>query len=172
MSTLPGKRRGPLLWLAGLSLRRIGMGLALLPVLYVVSFGPACWLTSRTRRDYSEGSLHPLVMSPGLTEIHGPLIARGPDSYGPLLYAARRSTLVGKALLWYGRLGADAETTPVFFDHEIQWAGPMTLIFGGKATAKARRSWPWIVASFVGVSLLGVLIGRRIIRHQSAKRAP
>ncbi len=46
----PKKRRGPLLWLAGRS-RRWWIVVAImlplsLPVLYVASFGPACWYTA------------------------------------------------------------------------------------------------------------------------------
>ena|SRR6516164_3779480 len=38
-----GMRRGPLLWLAARS-RRFWLCIGLLQVLYVLSFGPACWL--------------------------------------------------------------------------------------------------------------------------------
>src|SRR5436190_23317650 len=49
MDERPTKRRGPITWLAGRS-RRFWIGLAmLLPVLYVVSFGPACWWTVNHR---------------------------------------------------------------------------------------------------------------------------
>src|SRR5262245_30395897 len=40
------KRLGPLLWLAGRSVR-FWLVVALLPVLYAGSFGPACWLVDR-----------------------------------------------------------------------------------------------------------------------------
>src|SRR5262245_28459002 len=46
MDERPTKRRGPMTWLAGRS-RRFRIGLAMLPVLYVASFGPACWISSR-----------------------------------------------------------------------------------------------------------------------------
>jgi len=39
------KRRGPLTWLAGRS-RRFWITVAMMPVLYVASVGPACWLTA------------------------------------------------------------------------------------------------------------------------------
>jgi hypothetical protein len=50
MSDRPQKRRGPLLWLADRS-RRFWIGVALVSVLYVASFGPACWFLASHRRD-------------------------------------------------------------------------------------------------------------------------
>ena len=40
------KRRGPLTWLADRTWR-FWIGVALLPVLYVASFGPVAWMLSR-----------------------------------------------------------------------------------------------------------------------------
>jgi hypothetical protein len=46
MDERPNKSRGPLLWLAGRS-RRFWVGaMVMMPLLYVGSFGPACWLTA------------------------------------------------------------------------------------------------------------------------------
>lgn len=40
------RRRGPLYWLAGRS-RRFWILATTVPMLYVASFGPACWISSR-----------------------------------------------------------------------------------------------------------------------------
>lgn len=47
MSERRRKRRGPLLWLADRS-RRFWIIAAALPILYAASFGPACWIYSRS----------------------------------------------------------------------------------------------------------------------------
>jgi hypothetical protein len=47
MDERPTKRRGPLLWLAGRSWRFWVVVTLMLPVLYIASFGPAVWITSR-----------------------------------------------------------------------------------------------------------------------------
>jgi hypothetical protein len=46
MTAQPDKRRGPLLWLAARS-RRFWIVTVLVPLLYVASFGPACWMAER-----------------------------------------------------------------------------------------------------------------------------
>src|SRR5262245_19891274 len=56
------KRRGPLLWLAARTWR-FRVAVALMPVLYVASFGPACWLHSHEwiRRDSMRLGYAPLI---------------------------------------------------------------------------------------------------------------
>lgn len=46
MDKPPTKRRGPLLWLAGTK-RRGRVAIVAVSLLYIASFGPACWITSR-----------------------------------------------------------------------------------------------------------------------------
>jgi hypothetical protein len=50
MDDRPKKRRGPLLWLAAKSWR-FWIVVVLAPLLYVASFGPACWITSHAGID-------------------------------------------------------------------------------------------------------------------------
>jgi hypothetical protein len=81
------KWQGPLAWLAGRS-RRFWITAALLPVLYVASFGPACWISSRM----NSGNWI------GFTAL--------PTVYRPLLlgmYCDRRIVI---AVEWYAGLGA------------------------------------------------------------------
>jgi len=49
MGKRPTKRRGPLLWLAARSRRFWLIASIVLPVLYVASFGPVCWLYHHIR---------------------------------------------------------------------------------------------------------------------------
>ena len=61
-----------------------------LPVLYVASFGPACWVTSWTRQGYEAV----------------------PVVYRPIVWIWNHSPpAVGIALDWYARVGADPEWT-------------------------------------------------------------
>jgi len=48
MAEQPLNRGGPLYWLKRRSRRFWIIAIALLPLWYVVSFGPACWVSSRT----------------------------------------------------------------------------------------------------------------------------
>jgi hypothetical protein len=65
------RQQGPLLWLAGRSRRFwIVTLLLLLPALYVVSFGPACWLCNNR---YLDGEIAWLIYRP-ITW----LVVRGP----------------------------------------------------------------------------------------------
>src|SRR5262245_48081878 len=58
-----------------------------LPVLYVASFGPACWITS-----------HANVGAPPIPAVYRPLTwAMSPDSY----------TTINRVSTWYAKLGAD-----------------------------------------------------------------
>jgi hypothetical protein len=84
MSERPTKRRGPLLWLAGRS-RRFWIVGALLPVLYVASFGPACWISSRAK--YGNLTVLPAV-------------------YLPLLEVMWSDMRIFGAFHWYADLGA------------------------------------------------------------------
>ena len=74
MDERPKKRRGPLTWLAVL----VG-----LPMLYVASFGPVCWINSREHIDRETVNV----------------------AYRPLLWAASRSKAV-RPILWYAELAA------------------------------------------------------------------
>jgi len=78
------KRRGPLTWLADRTWR-FWVVMALLPALYVASYGPACWAYHRRRI--------PQSMEPALIAAYRPLdwlSANGPEPIGNMLirYAA------------------------------------------------------------------------------------
>jgi hypothetical protein len=87
MSERPKKWQGPLEWLAGRS-RRFWIALALLPVLYVASFGPACWISSRV--NYGSGINFTVL----------------PTVYRPLLQAMLSHRRIAIAVEGYARLGA------------------------------------------------------------------
>ena len=69
-----------------------------LPVLYLASFGPACWLNER-------GVLGAAAVS---------------AIYSPVLATAENGRLP-KALDWYARLGATPDDFPFVFDKTITW---------------------------------------------------
>jgi len=86
----PTKRGGPLYWLKRRS-RRFWIIAALVPVLYVASFGPACWISSR--------------MNAGASLL--------PITYLPLVYRSflgmdgiNDESAVDRALIWYAEIGA------------------------------------------------------------------
>lgn len=92
MDKPPTKRRGPLLWLANRS-RRVWIVAALIgvPVLYLASFGPACWLVRRrTVRVQDFFTFYEPLLEiaefdgyPALgTRVWGPYLARGLEWYG------------------------------------------------------------------------------------------
>lgn len=63
--------------------KRLAVGTAIaLPVLYLLSFGPVCWIASLDPED-----------------------PRPPDIYLPLSYATDISDEIGDALCWYSMLG-------------------------------------------------------------------
>jgi hypothetical protein len=80
-----------------------------LPALYVVSFGPACWIGSRTGIDSVDRKLSASLVS---------------VVYQPMLRLCVRDTRLGDAFLWYASIGTkngiftarDAERRVV-----IQW---------------------------------------------------
>jgi len=87
MSEPQRKRRGPLLWLADRSLRFwIGVSMTL-PILYVASFGPACWFGSRS----------------GTTI----LVSR---AYVPVARIVETWPRIGLLIRWYARCGLPAKT--------------------------------------------------------------
>ena len=88
------KKAGVCSWIAGLL---IG-----LPVLYVASFGPACWINRGTT-----------VGGKAMWTV-----------YYPILFAANRSTFTDDALHWYARLGALESQAPVFRNRELIWEHP------------------------------------------------
>jgi hypothetical protein len=87
MNSHPNKRRGPLMWLAGRS-RRFWIAVALLPILYVASFGPACWISSRM-------NLGNWINFTALPTVYRPLLLA--------MYCDRRIVI---AVEWYAGLGA------------------------------------------------------------------
>jgi hypothetical protein len=87
MNSRPNKRRGSLMWLAGRA-RRFWIAIALLPVLYVASFGPACWISSRM----NSGNWMNFTALP---TVYRPLLL-------PMFYHRR----IAIAVDWYAGLGA------------------------------------------------------------------
>jgi hypothetical protein len=75
------------MWLAGRS-RRFWIAIALLPVLYVASFGPACWISSRV--NYGNWINFTVL----------------PTVYRPLLLAMLCHRRIAIAVEWYAGLGA------------------------------------------------------------------
>src|SRR5690348_14460760 len=85
MSEERKKRNGP--WIAGL--------LVALPVLYIASFGPACWWVSRPSPNlYPDafGRSHPLPFAPRIYFPIGWIFAHGPKC-------------LAAPIEWYGTLG-------------------------------------------------------------------
>jgi hypothetical protein len=113
MDPHPQKRRGPLMWLAGRS-RRFWIVIALLPVLYVASFGPACWITSRLR--LSGDSINFTVL---------------PTFYHPLLVTMFYDSRISTAVQWYARLGAASDWHWINVGGSDDW-------FAG------RDGWVWV----------------------------
>ena len=72
--------------------------LVALPVLYVLSFGPACWLNER-------GFL-------GMNAVS--------SVYSPVLATAENGRLP-KIIEWYARLGAKPDDSPNVFDKTLVW---------------------------------------------------
>ena len=87
MDARPTKRGGPLYWLARRS-RRFWLCLALVPVLYVVSVGPACWCADHCHRDET------IVV---LRRVYWPLRSLLACLPKPVTYAA----------LWWSDLGCE-----------------------------------------------------------------
>jgi hypothetical protein len=85
MADNPTNRGGPLYWLKRRT-RRFWICVALLPVLYVLSFGPACWITSRL--DIRVVTL--------------------PTLYAPITWAmsAETDTTISRMIMGYAEFGA------------------------------------------------------------------
>jgi hypothetical protein len=99
MSEQRTNRGGPLYWLKRRS-RRFWIIAAMLPALYVVSFGPACWISSRIRIG---SKAVPLLYAPlNWAWNHG-----GPSLAGPLH--------------WYTCLFADENWEWVLDGEESKW---------------------------------------------------
>ena len=73
----------------------------LMPILYVLSFGPACWIAERvdSRVVYAAVS----------------------TAYRPIAWIANRSTRASAAALWYVGLGVRSGTTVAFDGDRIDW---------------------------------------------------
>lgn len=71
----------------------------LLPALYVLSFGPVCWINERT----DAGSRWISAL------------------YAPIIRLANRSTQFELIALWYAGLGAREGSTPGFDSGELGW---------------------------------------------------
>jgi hypothetical protein len=92
MSERPRRRRGPLLWLADRS-RQFWIVTALaLPVAYLASFGPACWMSVRARSE--------------------PACRRIGEVYWPLLWIGMNTAWGISPVKWYMSLGAPDDAPP------------------------------------------------------------
>lgn len=85
MEEKPTKRRGPLSWLAVRSWRFWFVTAIALPLLYIASFGPVCWIIAQAGPAYTPH--------------------RWTVVYCPLLRLAVRSELTGMAVLWWATVG-------------------------------------------------------------------
>lgn len=66
--------------------KRTAAVMAIVPALYVASFGPACWISSRT--NFGEATISAV--------------------YQPLTWASSNSTRTSSVLCWYAEIGAAA----------------------------------------------------------------
>jgi hypothetical protein len=73
--------------------------LLVLPVLYVVSFGPACWICDRLEKGTREVSI----------------------AYRPVIWAGSRLPLGPDLMSAYARLGARPQSAPDFSEDELGW---------------------------------------------------
>jgi hypothetical protein len=111
------KRRGPLLWLAD---RPRGFWIAtavMLPVVYVASFGPACWI--------SEPGVTPSTPGPGLTPDIDPRISTAPRCYWPIgLIAKAGPAPVRDCIVWYATRRCNSVNLPTSLegDYSLQSA--------------------------------------------------
>jgi hypothetical protein len=88
-------RGGPLYWLSRRSRRFWFAAVAMLPALYIASFGPACYLTSRSAISTKSVWMvfRPLIW----LGVHGPdTLSRGIIAYAELCYAEDTSKLGGR----------------------------------------------------------------------------
>jgi hypothetical protein len=95
MSEAERKRRGPLLWLADRSRRFWIITVMSLPVLYVGSFGPACWWFSKQEK----GVYHRVALP-----------------YWPIGWAAKHGPRgLSRAIWWYATLSGKWIIVPADF---------------------------------------------------------
>lgn len=92
MDERPKNPRGPITWLASRS-KRFWLSVASVPVLYVVSYGPACWIVSRNVVGISVFRVlyYPIAMLSYWSELAG-------GTPRPIRKAIRES------IYWYGNL--------------------------------------------------------------------
>jgi hypothetical protein len=91
-----------------------------LPVLYVASFGPACWWFSRSENRYPvlSGALRPLPFAPriyfpiGWMNAHGPKFIAKPIEW----YATLGTPYVGVRKEWGQEIGVVLQREPIFFE--------------------------------------------------------
>ena len=81
-----------------------------LPVLYILSFGPACWISERLGKGTGQVSA----------------------VYRPVIWLGNRLPLGTELMSQYARLGAGPDRTPDFSDNQLSWVeyigpGPRSL---------------------------------------------
>ena len=101
MSEPERKRRGPItLFCESRRFRRAVLALVLPPILYIMSFGPACWITSHTGRGANVVSIvyQPLFS----TWWNGPKPFNGLIARYAMALAAKRWTIAGMERYQWG----------------------------------------------------------------------
>src|SRR5260221_7348814 len=119
MTDKPAKHGGPLYWLKRRS-RRFWMRLALLPVLYVASFGPEIWITAREQPQEQIGRV--------VLEI----------AYWPLLLAiVDGPPQLAEPVYWSGELGVSKRRYAIFF---LDASPQKNVLFGYFDPERAQRA--------------------------------
>src|SRR5262245_8006282 len=104
--------------------RALAALLAGMPVLYLASFGPVCWIT-RPSRDYCEGTARPQFSTPRGVSVSGSSRRTPAGHYRLLSLAASRQGRIGDLLRWYVCIGKDDDVVPLYYPDSIDWIVPL-----------------------------------------------
>src|SRR5258708_454712 len=91
-----------------------------MPVLYVASFGPVCWLTQASSKSIESGAVRP---------------PRAPHLYWPIGWIGMKSNVGRKAVIRYVEIGLSADSQSLI---PVD-AGDTYLVVVGRAVPKVRR---------------------------------
>ncbi len=85
------------------------------PVLYVASFGPACWITGRTNSGTS-----------ALETIYKPItLAMSPNN----------ETILSRLIMWYAQIGAPVDSYWIWTEHVVNYSD---------GTTDQSAEWSWV----------------------------